>query len=317
MPTRGRWILAVGLIIALVGVVFGRAIVRHVAIYSAPNQRHTRDRSVAALAADSVFWRTFHGGRYDQIPTALEALERVYVDTPNDQVTAAHLGWLHMWRVAERARVDTVPATIVEDMFLARHYFSAAVHLYHSDPRTLGFLASATIGTGAITHDERLTRRGYFLMQDAIDAWPAFNLFTAGYTLSTLPADVPQYHQAVDWQWRTLDICAGTRIDHRHPNYAPYISKTTDPRACTNGWIAPHNIEGFLLNMGDMLVKAGDWQTAQAIYATAKQSPAYRTWPYASVLADRIQNAHANVERFRTTGIMVTSRFACTVCHQE
>ena len=30
-------------------------------------------------------------------------------------------------------------------------------------------------------------------------------------------------------------------------------------RACWNSRIAPHNLEGFFLNMGDMLVKSGDW----------------------------------------------------------
>jgi hypothetical protein len=49
-------------------------------------------------------------------------------------------------------------------------------------------------------------------------------------------------------------------------------------RACWNSWIAPHNFEGFFLNMGDMLVKVGDWRTAQKIYANAKLSPDYANW---------------------------------------
>lgn len=326
MPSRERWVLATSLIVVLVAVVFGQQLYRWFAIYSAPRERHTRERTGEAIAADTMFWHTFHAGRYDSLPATIEVLTRAYVATPNDHVTAAHLGWLHMWRMAERARLDTVPASIVDEMFLARRYFYNAVHLYRSDPRTLGFLASADMGTGAIRHNDREIRRGYFTMLDAIDAWPAFNLFTGGYTLSTSPAASSQFQTALDWQWRDLDICAGTHVDRVHPDFSPYMSRITTKaadRACVDSWIAPHNFEGFFLNMGDMLVKAGQWQTARQIYATAKLSPAYRTWPYAAVLEARIENAESNVARFSDhatdpkAGLMVTSAFSCMACHQE
>jgi len=35
-------------------------------------------------------------------------------------------------------------------------------------------------------------------------------------------------------------------------------TKEGKKRVCWNSWIAPHNFEGFFLNMGDMLVKSGD-----------------------------------------------------------
>jgi hypothetical protein len=36
--------------------------------------------------------------------------------------------------------------------------------------------------------------------------------------------------------------------------------------------------------MGDMLVKAGDWQTAQAIYRDAMASKEYKNWEFQYVL---------------------------------
>ena len=69
-------------------------------------------------------------------------------------------------------------------------------------------------------------------------------------------------------------------------------------RVCWNSWIAPYNFEGFFLNMGDMLVKAGQWQTAEKIYANAKLSSTYDAWKFRSVLADRIDQAEANVAIF-------------------
>ena len=87
-----------------------------------------------------------------------------------------------------------------------------------------------------------------------------------------------------------------------------------------NSWIAPHNFEGFFLNMGDMLVKAGDWATAQKIYANAKLSSTYAGWKYRAVLESRIEQAQANVAAFNAPArgqgpgdavMMVQSRFAC------
>jgi hypothetical protein len=82
-----------------------------------------------------------------------------------------------------------------------------------------------------------------------------------------------------------------------------------------------------MLNLGDMQVKSGDWQTAQKLYATARLSPDYASWKFRPVLDDRIARAQANVAVFtlpdpkRTqkiaNSIMINSAFSCVVCHQD
>jgi hypothetical protein len=62
-------------------------------------------------------------------------------------------------------------------------------------------------------------------------------------------------------QWHTLDKCIEGKIDRANPDYSPYMAKETTEgkkRACWNSWITPHNLEGFFVNMGDMLVKSGN-----------------------------------------------------------
>ena len=105
------------------------------------------------------------------------------------------------------------------------------------------------------------------------------------------------------------------------------LATTEGPkRVCWNSWIAPHNFEGFFLNMGDMLVKSGDWQTAQKIYANARLSPTYAQWKFKPVLEARIAQAQANVAPFgaedggRSAGgavLMNKSDHACMACHQQ
>jgi len=296
-----------------------------IAVWLPPTKKVVATRSNAAVEADELFWRTFHSGAYDEIPRALDVLTAAYLNTPADAVTAAHIAWLHNWRMAERVRSSAVPPTITDEVFLARRYFEEAATLNPSDARVLAFLAGHTVAEGTLHKDERLVRRGYYMLLDAIEAWPEFSLFTAGYVMSRLPADSPRFKEGLEWQWRNLDVCVGERFDRANPDYAKYVqleTKEGPKRACWNSRIAPHNLEGFFLNMGDMLVKSGDWQLAQKIYANAKRLPDYSSWKFASVLEARIEQAQENVPAFNGTDgtrnrpIMINSAFACMACHQ-
>jgi hypothetical protein len=333
LPCHGRsyspqtvsrtWVVVIGSL-ALAGCGYA-------AVHTAPKKQATMRRSAAAIQADEVFWKTFHGGAYDEIPQALDIVTAAYLQDPSDAVTAAHVGWLHMWRVAERSRLAPASATITDQMLLAQHYFEQAVALSPDEARYKGFHAAASLAVASIDRDERETRRGYYELLDAIDAWPEFNLFTAGYVMSQQPPDSARFRQGLEWQWRNADVCAEAKVDRTRPDYAVYMALATTQgkkRACWNSWIAPHNLEGFFLNMGDMLVASGDWQTAQVIYANARLSATYANWKYKDILEQRIVNAQSNVAIFRgpqagtsparsSPRLMIFEDFACMGCHRE
>ena len=321
MNTLPRW-LAGSAVALLAGCSF-------MAVQTTPAKVASTTRSAQSLKADELFWATLHGGDYEKIPAVLTALTAAYLENPSDALTAAHVGFTHIWRLAERARLPATPPTITDDAILARRYFEEAYRLDPSDARILGFAASITVSEGSIHRDEKLTRRGYFMLKDSIDAWPEFNLFTAGYTMSGQPAVSTGFAEALDWQWRNLDVCVNEKVDRRNPDFARYMSQSTTTgvkRVCWNSWIAPHNFEGFFMNMGDMLVKAGDWQTARIVYANARLSPDYDSWKFRVVLEERISDAPANVARFNVESrpgapaanpIMLNSKFACMACHQQ
>lgn len=296
---------------------------------TAPRKAVPPERTTAALDADAQFWSTLHGGRYDRIDATVRALQLAYLAAPGDAVTASHIGFMRAWQASEAARAPSPDPATTDQIALARRYFAEAHSLAPDEARIHGFLAGMTLAEGTIHQDERLTRKGYYQLRRAIDAWPEFNLFTGGYVMSRLAAGSERFVEGLAWQWRTLDLCAGEKVDRAHPDYARYLTRytTTGPqRVCWNGWIAPHNVEGFFLNMGDMLVKAGDWQTALRIYANAKTSPDYARWPYRDVLERRIANARDNVARFNAPEpapdatdhrILIQSPFACMACHQK
>jgi hypothetical protein len=109
-----------------------------------------------------------------------------------------------------------------------------------------------------------------------------------------------------------------------YARYTRLQTKEGAKRVCWNSWIAPHNFEGFLLNFGDMLVKAGEPEKAVTMYRNARLTSDYATWPYRHLLDARIADAARNVEVFRRADaraggptIMVRSRYACMGCHQQ
>lgn len=295
----------------------------------APGKQPEAQRSDAAIKADALFWDTLHNGKYENIQNALEVLTAAYLDTPNDSITAVHIGMLHFWRVTERDRLTQIPASITDDIVMARKYLQESVTLNPSDARYQGFLGSAMAIEGTIHQDEKLVRRGYYTLLDSVKAWPEFNLFTYGYVMSLKPADFPRFKEGLEWQWLALDKCIEGKVDRQNIDYSAYkVIQVSEgvKRVCGNSWIAPHNIEGFFLNMGDMLVKSGDWQAAQKIYASAKLSSDYANWKFRPVLEDRIKDAQKNVALFNapansiTKGrpqVMVKSTFACMACHQR
>lgn len=291
-------------------------------LLTTPNKKPVASQSVLAETAQRSFWDSLHEGQYEKIPAVEKLLTAAYLQNPHDPTLAAHLGFLHIWKITERNREKIIPPTIVDEIILAKKYFSDAVLLNPSDARSQGFLGDAMLIEGNIFQDQRQQVSGYFQLRHAIRLWPAFNYFTAGYPMSILDKNTAQFKEALNWQWYTLDLCAGTTIDRQHPDYRPYLSRQTPwgpLRACSNSWIAPHNFEGFFLNMGDMLVKQGHWQTAVQIYQNAKLSKTYSSWPYRSMLEKRMAHAQENVVPFQQpdSAILFNSGYGCVACHER
>jgi hypothetical protein len=296
-----------------------------IAVATAPDKEARTEQSPAAREAAEHFWATLHEGRYDDIDAAIEEHMRVVVETPDDAVSVARVGWLHAWKAGERARKPRA-ATVVGHISLARRYFEEAVALNPDEARYLGFLASFTMTEGAIMKDEAKVREGYFMMGDAVDAFPEFNLFTSGYTMSGGSPQEDPFIEGLAQQWETLDVCFGEKVDRSDGSAAKYLGTETHTgprRVCWNSEIAPHNWEGFFLNFGDMLVRAGDPVRAKTMYANAKLSRTYDAWPYRDVLERRMAATSTLAKTFATAKdgepehtSMVSSAFACMGCHQ-
>ncbi|MHB1948783.1 MAG: hypothetical protein ACYCQI_11805 [Gammaproteobacteria bacterium] len=299
----------------------------YLAIKMTPKKQAITSHSELASLAQQRFWKVLHEGQYQNISDADLLLTAAYLQNPNDPKIAAHLGFLHIWKITERGREPTLRPTIVNEIILAKKYFNDAVELEPKDARYLGFLGDSQLVEGTIFNDKRLQTRGYFTLKDAIHAWPEFNYFTGGYVMSKKPSASERFREGLEWQWSTLELCAQHKINRANPDFSPFMTLETNhgpKRACWNSWIAPFNFEGFFLNMGDMLVKSGDPETAIKIYRNAKLARNYSNWPYRSLLEKHMANAKDNVQNFQknTLGspdksILFNSGYGCVACHQQ
>ena len=94
-----------------------------------------------------------------------------------------------------------------------------------------------------------------------------------------------------------IDNCIGGKIDRTNPDIRPYLKLVTGvgrKKACWwEGQLAPYSFEGYLLNLGNGLLKAGQVNAARVIFSDIKYAGNYATWPYRDVF-ESIQASDLN-----------------------
>lgn len=271
----------------------------------------------SAKRARAAFWEAFEGQRYEAIPGLLRQLSAAFLENPRDPETALILAHTHLWRIAERGRLPAPDPTITDHLVLAEHYFEEAYRLNPDDHRILGWLGSVRAPLGATRQDPEIAAEGARLLEEGVLRYHAFNLFTAAYSRSGLPATDERFIQALQMLWRNIEECSGV-LDDAAASGEIYERAARADRACANSQKAPHNFEGFVLNLGDMVVKTGDATRALAIYERARLAPTYGDWPYRDLLEARIAGAEqtaARALRGEPTPLMIGSQYACAACH--
>jgi hypothetical protein len=140
------------------------------------------------------------------------------------------------------------------------------------------------------------------------------------------------------YQWEILDDCTEANLTEEKIMKDPekilsdlYVEINQSDneeikRACGNSRLVPHNWEGFFLNFGDMLVKAGKLEQAKVMYGATKVSPSWNEWIYKEEVERRIAEMNQNIIAFNRTQnplelkgkrqMMINSGMSCTGCHQ-
>jgi hypothetical protein len=121
--------------------------------------------------------------------------------------------------------------------------------------------------------------------------------------------------------WDNLDACYGEKVDRKNFDIKKYLNQLTTTgkkSTCWNTWIAPHNLEGFLLIMGDALVKKGELETALNLYRNAQVPKEYDTWDYKNLLEERIATTEAAIAaKTAQPKLKFAPIPSCMICHQD
>ena len=277
-----------------------------------------------AQHAQGTFWEAFYAGDYGRLDEVTFLLTAAYLQNPRDAGVTLLLAHAHLWRVAERSRLGAADPTITDHLALAEAYFEEAYRLAPDDHRIAGWIGSARMPLGQIRQDSALARSGLDLLEESARLYPEFNHFTAGFALSGLPADDPGFAVALDHMQANVDRCLGGA--DAPADVSAYEAALRANPVCANTEKAPHNYEGFMLNLGDMLVKAGEPERARAVYARAELSPTYDDWPYRETIEQRVLDADEAAALFASAAAdpeveepetVFGSAYSCAACHQR
>jgi hypothetical protein len=292
-------------------------------------------RRSSSDAAIERFWSVYHGNDYGAISEVQAELQAALNRDPENATLYALLGATHFWHIGEYTR-DPKPdlSVLQKDMPTAVQLFQKALDLdyngrhvigYVNDDHLPGYLGITTVHAGQMSNIRSIIAQGDQMLDYAVYQFPEFNNFNRWAAHNTDAKDSDMYKKALDSLWQGLDACAGTVIDRRNPDMRPYLHLQTAvgrKKACwSEGDLAPHSLEGYMLNLGNGLVKAGDIDAARIIYANAKYAKNYTAWPYRQVLetiAASDLNAraalYADADPSNDPPLGVPSR-GCVYCH--
>ena len=285
-----------------------------------PGKKGKLSTEELAMEADKYFWDNFHAGNFDSIPQILEKLQSAYYENNKDYKLAAHIGFTHAWAMTESHRNENQSVRVIDHSALAVKYFQEAFDLYPGKEwRYYGFLTSMSLVDAGIHGDDKKTVENYFLLKKAARKYPEFNLFTAAYTLIGSPRKKDR-DLALEMLWKNIDKCVDEKVDRNNLDYRNYFSKKdlySKKSTCWNTWIAPHNMEGFLLVLGDELFKRGRFQQALMIYSNIMYFEEYEHWNYKEHLQNRMETAEEAISQNKLAKEFTLLKYdGCMICHE-
>ena len=272
----------------------------------------SRHPSAPAAEGEAAFWDTLWADQ-ERSDEALRLLEQAVRQDPRDGRSQFLLGMLHLYRSTEAcAEFDFLhlcDAAKAEGL-AAQEPLDRASELLARDSRVPGFRAATSYANGFEQHDAARLLLGMQQIEAAIDANPLFNSFDAFAVVAPiLPASDPYYQNRilplVDLIFRSA-ACVGKL-----------------PEICNDTGMAPHNIEGTTLLLGDIAAKGGRLASAQLWYTigqTFGHSMAYR---YQGYLDERLRNAADRVMRYQDADptndppLIGGGGGSCIYCHNK
>ena len=263
--------------------------------------------------AVKAYWEAARNGDLATRAQVIADLEAAVAEHPDQEELVLLLGLASLWRVAESYVLDSLnPFILLESVTRAESALVKAYELCPTDHRIPAWLGPIRIRMGRMLGDDAMVQAGFDILQQGLDHYPSFVLFSKFLVLADLPADDPEFLGAVQAVRDNGDYC-GT----------PDTMLSSDP-ACRDHYRAARNVEGSGVFLGDMYAKAQDKAAALNAYGWAKKMPDYDTWPFKAVLEERIKTVDQRIKGASTLNDPFDdmqpaweSAIQCALCHQQ
>lgn len=263
-------------------------------------------------AATQHFWSVFRGGELDARDSVIDELKTAAEAHPQEEEFALLLGLANLWRVAEPLEADALnPLLTLDSVTAAQDELERAYALCPSDHRITAWLAPIKVRMGRMLDDPALVQEGFDVLEQGIEHYPGFVLFSKLLVYADLPANDPDFLNAVDAVRKNVEYCGTLET-----------GLSADP-ACHNHPRAAHNIEGAAVFMGDMYAKAQDADAALDIYQSVMTTDTWSSWDYQQLLTDRVETLDARMAAAATVSTdddleaAWASSIQCSLCHRD
>jgi hypothetical protein len=275
----------------------------------------THRPSRLAAAGEAAFWDTlWHDApREDE---ALSLLRRAVRRDPGDGRSQFLLGMLHLYRSGETTAGAPFDLRTIDDagraeIGAAQVSLDRAVALLPEDTRVPGFRAAATYANGFVHGDGAGVALGLSRLDDAIATNPVFNSFDLFAVVAPNVAGTDAFFQT-----RVLSLVDLVLIRN---SACPF----SIPEICGNEGMAPHNLEGTLVLLGDLYAKGGRLADAQQWYGLEQAvgpSSGYRFQAladdHAAHVTERVALAQ-DADPGNDLPIVGGGGAACVYCHNK
>lgn len=277
------------------------------------------------VPAVDAFHAALEAGRYETLPDVLEELAHADEERPDDPAVTLALGLANLWGVAEIARVLPVdPAQAGAYAVAAQTHLERARTASPDDARIDGWIGSVRIGIGTNLGNAELVADGYDEIDRGVRRDSAFNSFIEAFSYARKARDDADFSRAAAAFFRTVEVCdLGVTRDAPRLAMARRAPAANVSIACTNGPKMPHNLEGFWLFGGDILLKSGELATARALYENAVLEGEARGWPHLEVAERRLADAaawatlFADADAANDPPLAWQSPQQCVLCHER
>ncbi|HEY5948033.1 MAG TPA: hypothetical protein VIV40_21200 [Kofleriaceae bacterium] len=257
-------------------------------------------------SATVMFKAALRAGDRSARAASITALDDAVKSLPNEEELQLFLGLAHLWRLAEPLPGEDAPLSQLTDATGARDHLDLAYKLCPTDHRVAAWLGPILVQFGRQLNDTNMVNQGLMVLDQGIAAYPSFVLFSKVLVYANSPRESPEFQNAFDALTANAGACEQT---------------PTDP-ACTNATV-PHNREGGLLFMGDVLTKALKHDEAAAAFTSTMSEPDFATWSFQSIITDRLQTLDARIGLYSNTSTTDdpaaawTANNQCALCHTQ